>query len=683
MHPLSTGDPLRLGPYRLLGVLGVGGMGKVYLGRDQRGTPVAVKVLRPELAHDAEMAQRFLREAQAARAVTGKGVARVLGAQTEGGRQWIASEFLAGPTLDEAVERFGPLPEAAVRVLCAALARTLADIHTAGLVHRDIKPPNIVLTSGGPRVIDFGIARPEHGLTLTSAGEAPATPGYGAPEQVLGRRTGPAGDVFALGAVLAYAASGRRAFEGGHVAAVQYEVVHGEPELGSVPEGLRGLVQQCLAKDPAARPTPEAVVQVLAPPRRSELPWRRGPVADEIARREADARQLAEIPGLPDEAGAGPSRRRVLRAVAAGGTVLAAGGGAAVWWALRGGGSAGPQPWEARPLSTYTQNTVPEPLWGPVDAAAAEAPMMRVVRDLLVVAAPGGALHAYGVTDGKRRWTSPPAATAAGVLSTPDDGQLLTAAPDGSLLAVGATDGKRAWQVRGAAAARLLARDDDSVYVLTRDGSIRAVDPDAHTVRWTVACPVGAEKHALGAAVVAQRLVLHGSDGKLAALEKERGRTVWGPKEQGGRALTPAVADGTVYVGGRSLTAYGAADGARKWSQPVNGEHGSGAPTVRGGVLYLADGTDLSVRRASDGTEEWTLPLDGLALSTAPPVVVGHGVWVASTGREQDTVAAVDTRGGSVAWSYTPGTRGDWHLATADNRVFLLQAGTLTAMPVF
>lgn len=270
-QPLATGDPLRLGPYRLLGVLGEGGMGKVYIGRDAAGVPAAVKVLRPELAHDQHLAQRFVREADMARAVTSKGVARVLAAQTEGGRPWIAAEFLAGPTLDEAVRAYGPMDEATVRALAHPLARTLHDIHAAGLVHRDLKPANIVLTSTGPRIIDFGIARPEHGLTLTTTGQIPVTPGYGAPEQVLGQRVGPASDVFSLGAVLVYAASGRRAFDAGHVAAVQYEVVHGTPDMSQVPPALQEMIGPCLAKDPAFRPQPPQVAEAFAPPKGAEI----------------------------------------------------------------------------------------------------------------------------------------------------------------------------------------------------------------------------------------------------------------------------------------------------------------------------------------------------------------------------------------------------------------------------
>lgn len=162
MKPLGPGDPIRLGPYRVIGVLGEGGMGKVYFGRDHTGATAAVKVLLPELAHDQNLVQRFLREAHTARAVTGAGVARVLGAESEGNRPWIATEFLSGPTLDEAVRAYGPFDAAGVRALAASLADTLRDIHAAGLVHRDLKPP----TSCSPR--------PGRGSS-TSASPAPST----------------------------------------------------------------------------------------------------------------------------------------------------------------------------------------------------------------------------------------------------------------------------------------------------------------------------------------------------------------------------------------------------------------------------------------------------------------------------------------------------------------------------
>ena len=327
MKPLGPGDPLRLGPYRLLGVLGEGGMGKVYFGQDGHGHRAAVKSLRPELAHDQQLVQRFVREAQTARSVTGKGVARVLDAQVEGGRPWIAAEFLAGPDLEQAIAAHGPLDAPTVHILASALARALHEIHAAGIVHRDLKPANIVLTSDGPRVIDFGIARPEHGLTLTTAGQIPVTPGYGAPEQVLGHRVGPAADVFSLGAVLAFAAGGTRAFTGDHVAAVQYEVVHGQPQLSCVPEPLRALIAPCLAKEPGARPGPEQIALAFAPPRRAEKVWRQGGLAPLIGRYETEAARL--IPADPAAAPMHRTRRRFLTALATGGAAHAVGGGTA------------------------------------------------------------------------------------------------------------------------------------------------------------------------------------------------------------------------------------------------------------------------------------------------------------------------------------------------------------------
>ncbi|MCX5360380.1 PQQ-binding-like beta-propeller repeat protein [Streptomyces sp. NBC_00124] len=260
-HGTESGEPGRwIGPYRVVALLGEGGMGAVYLGRDTHGQVAAVKVLRPETARDEVMVRRFRREADAASAVRGTGVAPVLGYDLDGPVPWIAAAYLAGPTLHEAVAEHGVLGEAGARALLGELARAVAVIHEAGLVHRDLKPSNIVLTREGARIIDFGIARPEYGLTLTQPGAAPATPGYAPPEQITGRRAGPPADVFALGAVLVFACTGRAPFGTGHPAAVGYRVVHEEPELEGVPEGLVGVARACLAKQAGSRPTPGELV---------------------------------------------------------------------------------------------------------------------------------------------------------------------------------------------------------------------------------------------------------------------------------------------------------------------------------------------------------------------------------------------------------------------------------------
>ncbi|WAP58664.1 serine/threonine-protein kinase [Streptomyces sp. S465] len=685
MNPLGTGDPLRLGPYRLTGVLGAGGMGQVYLGRDSEGRTAAVKVLRPELAHDPQMARRFLREAHAAQAVRGEGVARVLAARTEGGRPWIATEFLAGPTLDQAVERYGALDEPAVRALGAALVRTLRDIHGAGLVHRDLKPSNIVLTSRGPRIIDFGIARPEHGLTLTTTGQTVATPGYAAPEQVLGRRTGPAGDVFSLGVVLAYAAGGRPVHEGGHVAAVQYQVVHGEPELGSVPEALRILVEPCLAKDPGSRPGLDWIGRALAPPRGADRAWRSGPLAQDIARREADARRMAALPGDRP----GPSRRRLIGTLAAGGAVLAAGGGGVAWWLLRGDGAeAGARPWEAEPLAHYDEGTAPSPLWGPVDlgslgVADARVPAPLTVKDLVVAPAEGGRLRAFDVRTGRPRWTSRTAGLTGRPLAAADDA-VLTVDSNGVLHALNARDGTERWKAPAADAATLLAVDDKAVYLTTRDGELRAVALTSYTALWTVPSPVRtSEKSPAAAAAATGHLVVCGDDGQVVALDTARGKTLWGPTRRGTTALAPAIADNTVYLGGRSLTALALSTGEEKWSRPSGGGRGWSAPVVAKGVVYAVDATDLSARRTDDGTDVWTLTFASEDSPQDAPVIAGNSVWAGAGEAGARGVAAMDTRGGRLAWPYTQGTEGRWALSAAGNRVFMLHNGTLTAMPVF
>ncbi|GGM50292.1 hypothetical protein GCM10012275_21440 [Longimycelium tulufanense] len=261
MRPLAADDPRRIGAYRLLGRLGRGAMGAVYLGRSPGGRPVAVKVVRGELAEDPTFRERFRREVASARAVGGFWTAVVVDADTEAERPWLATEYVAGPNLHEAVTRHGPLPEPAVRMLTAGLAEALSAIHAAGLVHRDLKPGNVLLGVDGPRVIDFGISRAMEGASLTMTGVFFGTPGFFSPEQTTGEEIGPASDVFSLAAVLVFAATGSSPFGEGHTTALLYRVVHTDPDLSRLSPGLRELLGPCLAKDPVARPTP---AQLLA-----------------------------------------------------------------------------------------------------------------------------------------------------------------------------------------------------------------------------------------------------------------------------------------------------------------------------------------------------------------------------------------------------------------------------------
>ncbi|MGW0613516.1 serine/threonine-protein kinase [Streptomyces sp. NPDC002788] len=267
MENLGPGDPQRIGAYRLLARLGAGGMGHVYLARSERGRTVAVKLVREELAAQEEFRERFRQEVRAARRVGGYWTAPVLDADTEAAVPWVATGYVAGPSLQQVVGHdHGALPERTVRILAAGLAHALKDIHAAGIVHRDLKPSNVLVTIDGPRVIDFGIARALETVTdggLTRTGALVGSPGFMAPEQVRGDRITPACDVFCLGSVLAYAATGNLPFGTANsgVHALMFRIAQEEPDLEGVPEGIADLVRDCLRKDPAARPTLDRVLE--------------------------------------------------------------------------------------------------------------------------------------------------------------------------------------------------------------------------------------------------------------------------------------------------------------------------------------------------------------------------------------------------------------------------------------
>ncbi|MFJ3906460.1 protein kinase [Streptomyces sp. NPDC090025] len=266
MRPLEAGDPESVGDgrYRLVGRLGQGGMGVVYLGRSRSGRAVAVKVVRPELGTDPAFLRRFAREVAAARRVGGFHTAPVVDADPDARPAWLVTAYVPGPTLRTVLDELGALPLPTLTVLAAGLAEALEAIHRAGVIHRDLKPANIVVAEDGPRVIDFGIARALDGAdpALTQAGFQVGTPGFLAPEQLTGGAVTPAVDMFALGVVLCQAA-GAAPFGDASSAAWPYRVVHEEPDLEPVPDALRPLVAACLAKDPAQRPTPTAFLARL------------------------------------------------------------------------------------------------------------------------------------------------------------------------------------------------------------------------------------------------------------------------------------------------------------------------------------------------------------------------------------------------------------------------------------
>jgi serine/threonine protein kinase len=263
-EPLRRWDPDRIGPYVILGRLGAGAMGQVYLGRSAAGRLVAVKTIKVELAEEAGFRTRFAQEVAAARRVSGVFTASVVEADPEADLPWLATAYVPAPSLSRLVRACGPLPTATVQWLAAGCAEALVSIHGAGLVHRDLKPSNVLVAPDGPRVIDFGVARAAERIELTAAQGAVGTPAYMAPEQARDtRQASVASDVYSLGATLAYAATGHAPYQGDTAMDVLARLATEPPDLSGLPDALTGLVTACMERVPRARPTSSAVLATL------------------------------------------------------------------------------------------------------------------------------------------------------------------------------------------------------------------------------------------------------------------------------------------------------------------------------------------------------------------------------------------------------------------------------------
>jgi hypothetical protein len=338
MGTLDVGDPTRLGAYTLTGRLGSGGTGEVYLGHTPQGRPVAIKVLRPELARDPGLRARFRQEALAARRVARLCTAEVLDADVDGPRPYLVTEYIAGPTLLEAVTSQGPMSGADLRRLAAAVASALTAIHSAGLVHRDVNPGNVLLSATGPRVIDFGIVRTAEAATgLPNHAGLPGTSAFIAPEQTRGEQASPAADIFAWGGVVLFAATGRQPFGEAAASVMLDRIAYDEPDLAGLPDDLRPIVESAMRKDPARRPTAPAVSELLADGPTSPG-GAHGTQAGEI-QSQGVGRSGGERPPAPPNGAAGRGRRRPLLVAGVGGALAAV--AALVIWQLAPAGGRG------------------------------------------------------------------------------------------------------------------------------------------------------------------------------------------------------------------------------------------------------------------------------------------------------------------------------------------------------
>lgn len=305
MEALRSSDPAHIAGHRLLGRLGAGGMGVVYLARTPGGALVALKVLLAEYAEEPDFRERFRREVEVARRVDSPWAVPLVDADPDAEAPWLTTAFVPAPSLGEAVAAYGPLAEHGVRLLGARLAEALGAVHRVGLVHRDLKPGNVLIAHDGPRLIDFGIARAPQDTALTATGLVVGTPGYLSPEQAQdgGDGIGPASDVFALGCVLAFAATGRAPFGSGPVDALLYRAVHDPADLDGVPSELLAVLERCLEKDPARRPDAGELARELvrepaadgAPRDAETAEWLPEPVTRLIAERSAAALALPDI----------------------------------------------------------------------------------------------------------------------------------------------------------------------------------------------------------------------------------------------------------------------------------------------------------------------------------------------------------------------------------------------------
>lgn len=735
VEPLDSTDPGAVGPYRLLARLGAGGMGLVYLARSAGGRTVAVKVVRPELAQDAEFRARFRREVAAAQAVEGAYTAPVVDADRDGPVPWLATAYVLGPSLTDAVGAHGPLPEASVRALGAGLAQALAAVHAAGLVHRDLKPSNVLLAADGPRVIDFGIARALDGDSMTRTGIVVGSPGFMCPEQASGKPMGPAGDVFSLGAVLVYAATGHGPFESESGAAAQlYKVVHDQPELDALPASLRPVVAACLAKDPSRRPSPDQVAGMLVPGGVGAAlrdGWLPAPVASALAQHAAlvmdmetpargtvapslaghpptstDAAAAAD-PGTMQlgRAAAGPTeavqnRPTSRRGFLIGGAVAAAAAVGGGTWILT--GPSGKKPVvtpttsptvQPAPVQSRPDGVPPQPIWT-YNAQGRLAPEPPLVSGGLVFPRAEALVALDGAT-GTEKWSRPDVNGGSIALA----GGQLFAHLDG-IQAFDQATGVPRWQTpdrsadgRTISLSDLLGADEHTVYAMgdlvgadfTGTNGVFGFSVATHQQLWFQPRKEGASPLVQGLAA-GGNVYYTDADTNFVARSGQDGHQMWfATVGQFGSQEATADAD-QVYcaLNNTGLQAVRISDGKQQWALTIpQGQTGGYTPVlVTGGTLYTSDSSEsISAYDPKTGKVLWTCPLPGRPSSMTPPVLVKDTLFV--PGPTRNGIYAVDTKHAKVRWTFQSAQGGldDWYLATDGERLFAQLGPHIYALP--
>jgi outer membrane protein assembly factor BamB len=603
MEPLAAGDPRRIGEFRLHARLGAGGMGQVYLGYSPAGRAVAVKICHPDLAADPAFLLRFAREVDAASSVNGLYTAQVVGAGPHDDPPWLATTYVPGPSLQQTVRGFGPLPEAAVWRLAAGLAEALRAIHARGIVHRDLKPTNVLLAADGPRVIDFGIARALDGAALTTTGYALGSPSYMSPELVAGQPALPPSDVFALGSVICFASCGVVPFGEGDAPSVLFKIIYEQPMLDAMPStALRELAAACLEKEAGQRATLTRVLGMCRPYVQggaATVFWP-GPVAEVI-------RKFAAVPEPP------PAERTSPTAVAKGyrvsrrGLIAGAAGAAAVGlvaagWALSRRGTPANAA-QNRTLWTYQTG-------GPVTSGAATD------GDVVYIGGQDGHIYALHAANGHLvRAIATGGAVTGGV--TVGGGLVVAGSADHNVYGVPVAGGKPAW---------------------------------THRTGGPVRC----------AAAVLDGVVYIGSDDHyLYALKAGDGTAIWRTRTKGMVRSTPAttpllLSNSFIYAGSGdgNLYAFGTGSGQVRYRFPA-GSAVNGGPLATNGAIYVGTvGGSLYEVSTDNSTEDGSGPFTVGGAIEGTPVLGSQTVYIGSADR---SVYAVDANSQAQDWSYRTG----------------------------
>ncbi|MFD3535641.1 PQQ-binding-like beta-propeller repeat protein [Streptomyces sp. NPDC058664] len=724
LSPLTHDDPADIATYRLLARLGSGGMGTVYLARTPGGRTVALKTVHARLATDPAFRARFRLETDAARIIGARHGAAVVDADPLAETPWLATEYVLGPPLDDAVALGGPLPEPTVRALGAALAGALAQLHSSDVVHRDLKPSNVLVTAYGPKIIDFGIARAAGDERLTRTGAAAGTPAFMSPEQASGQEHPPAGDVFALAGVLVFAATGHGPFGTGSPADLLYRVRYAEPDLTGVPETLLPILTACLAKDPAGRPTTGTLIDHLHDGHGEFADHLPPLLLTDIARRATDVWLHAphRLPAPAESAVAETtpntplSRRRAL--TLGGGSLLGlAGAGAGVWAWLGSrdtgrstGGAPAPTGPTAVPAPTSADGS-PAPLWQDSVLDREEKTTPLLAGDDVVGFAETVSFRAVDTKTGSELWEES---------AVMEPHQITT---DGThfYLSDGPFEGPGALKIRtlaprtGKEAARTIVLkgiDGTTTELITAGGGLlftasrlgkREIDPDADNVGWhLLAVDLRTGKEAWRqpyewdgvrpwlAQIVGDRLILGKNSGDLETflVQARDARTGW---QLWKRRLPLTASDGFipghltlddrhVYTGGDRLRAVRLTDGAIAWEHGTGTDPlGYGVPVVAGGLAYTnVSGQGLVAVETTFGIERWrekpgSRPLTPRSL--VKPVIGTKYAYAPVRGG----LSAVDLTTRTSAWVFpTDATR----YVVDQERSRIIGAGTSSVMAI-